>query len=104
VSALGSVLAEARVGGTAENIAARLGLARDLVDSMIDQGERLGLLGSAAAACGTCVGASADRLRERILGTKVPVRGPRCLGHWRACRPQLCPVKSWLRAPTWPAP
>jgi len=55
VSALGSVLAEARVGGTAENIAARLGLARDLVDSMIDQGERLGLIGSARAACGSCV-------------------------------------------------
>jgi len=62
VSALRSVLAEARVGGTAENIAARLGLARDLVDSMIDQGERLGLLGSAAAACGSCVGAVATRV------------------------------------------
>lgn len=62
MSALRSVLAEARVGGTAENIAARLGLARDLVDSMIDQGERLGLLGSAAAACGSCIGAVATHV------------------------------------------
>jgi hypothetical protein len=68
VSALRSVLAEARVGGTAENIAARLGLARDLVDSMIDQGERLGLLGSAAAACGSCIGASADIVRPGCAG------------------------------------
>jgi hypothetical protein len=59
VSALSAVLAEARVGGTAENIAARLGLAPDLVDSMIDQGERLGLLGSARAACGSCASGSA---------------------------------------------
>ena len=68
MSALRSVLAEARVGGTAENIAARLGLARDLVDSMIDQGERLGLLGSAAAACGSCVGAVAEVIRAGCAG------------------------------------
>jgi len=74
VSALRSVLAEARVGGTAENIAARLGLARDLVDSMIDQGERLGLLGSAAAACGTCVAAAADIVRPGCAGCPLAVR------------------------------
>lgn len=62
MSALGSVLAEARVGGTVENIAARLALAPDLVGSMIDQGERLGLLGSAAAACGGCAGVSVTRV------------------------------------------
>ena len=64
MSALGSVLAEARVGGTAENIAARLGLARDLVDSMIDQGERLGLIGLAVhgGACGGCGGALVTRV------------------------------------------
>lgn len=63
MSALAAVLAEARVGGTAENIAARLGLAPDLVHSIIDQGERLGLLGFAApgGACGGCVGVAVTR-------------------------------------------
>ena len=55
MSGFAAVLAEARVGGTPETIAARLGLARDLVASMLDQGERLGLVGSAQAACGSCV-------------------------------------------------
>lgn len=81
MSALGSVLAEARVGGTAESISARLGLARDLVDLMIDHGERLGLIGSAAAACGSCVGARptrADGARPSAGPTRVVRSG--CAG------------------------
>jgi hypothetical protein len=74
VSALAAVLAEARVGGTAENIAARLGLAPDLVHSMIDQGVRLGLLGSAAAACGSCVVAVADVVRPACAGCPLAGR------------------------------
>jgi hypothetical protein len=85
VSALGSVLAEARVGGTAESISARLGLARDLVDLMIDQGERLGLLGFAAPACGGCGGESATRADDAR-----PSAGPAqagCAGCLFAVRP-----------------
>ena len=62
MSALSAVLAEARAGGTVENIAARLGLASDLVGSMIDQGERLGLIGFAAPDCGGCGGVSVTRV------------------------------------------
>ena len=85
MSALSAVLAEARAGGTVENIAARLALAPDLVGSMIDQGERLGLIGFATPACGGCGGAAATRV-EVVRASAGPAQAG-CAGCPLAVRP-----------------
>lgn len=67
------VLAEVRRGGTADAIASRTGLPADLVQAVLAELVRTGVVGTASCSVGSCTVAAAPRVERPVQCASCPL-------------------------------